>query len=71
MSDYKDQPTSYPTRKILAVIVSGMIIGAMQSLLNLFWPDHPFYGLMEELDIWVQALVMVVAGYMVRERDDE
>lgn len=68
MTELKDQPTSFPTRKILAVIVSGAVVGALQSGLNLFWPDHPFSYLMQDFDIWVQWGVMALAGYITRER---
>ena len=68
MTELKNQPTAFPTRKVLAVIVSGMILGAVQSLLQLTWPDHPFQPLMEQFDIWIQAGVMIAAGYFVREK---
>lgn len=64
----QDQPTRLPTRKILAVIVSGAVLGAVQSALNLLWPDHPFAPIMDQADIWIQAGVMALAGYMTRER---
>jgi hypothetical protein len=70
MTQLKNQPTKLPTRKILAVIVSGAILGGVQSALAIFWPDHPFMGLMEQADIWIQAGVMVLAGYLTREKED-
>lgn len=70
MTELKNQPSGLPTRKILAVILSGMIIGGVQSALALLWPDHPFSPLMEDLDSWIQMLVMVIAGYMTKERRD-
>lgn len=65
-----DQPTAWPTRKIAAVLISGAILGAVQSALQLFWPDHPFTGLMDQFDIWIQTAVMFGFGYMVKERSN-
>lgn len=65
------QTTSLPTRKILAVIVSGMIVGGIQSALGIFWPEHPFAPFMEDFDIWVQGMIMVIAGYMTREKTND
>ena len=69
MSNLVNRKNALPTRKILAVILSGAVIGALQAGLHIFWPDHPFGPLMEELDVWIQAGVMVVAGYMTKERE--
>lgn len=69
MTKLVERASALPTRKILAVIISGALIGALQSGLNIFWPDHPFGVFMEELDIWIQAGVMVLAGYMTREKE--
>lgn len=65
----KNQPTAMPNRKIMAVIISGMIVGGIQSALGIFWPDHPFAPIMSELDMWIQFGVMAFAGYMVKEKD--
>lgn len=66
-----NQASKYPTRKIMAVIISGMILGAAQSLLRLFWPDHPFAPYMNDIDIWLQGVVMIAAGYLTKEKADE
>lgn len=68
MADLVTQPNAFPVRKVLAVMISGMIIGAVQSLLALFWPDHPFAALMDQADIWIQFVVMSLAGYFTKER---
>jgi hypothetical protein len=70
MTEVEKQPTALPTRKILAVIVSGAVLGAVNSALDLFWPDHPLAVLMGDLDIWIQWGVMALAGYYTRERVD-
>lgn len=62
------QSSKLPTRKMAAVIVSGMVIGGIQSGLRMFWPDHPFAPLMADLDMWIQMGVMVAAGYFVRDK---
>jgi len=65
-----NQKTKFPTRKLLAVIVSGAIIGGVQAGLQFVWPDHPFMVLLEQADIWIQAGVMALSGYLVRERSE-
>lgn len=68
MTNLVNQPSKMPTRKIVAVIVSGAVVGALQAVLGIFWPDFPAAELMEQVDIWVQASVMIAAGYLARER---
>ena len=68
MAELKSQPNSLPTRKILAVIIAGAVMGAVQSGLSLLWPDHPFAPLMEDFSVWIQWGVMAFAGYMTKER---
>lgn len=65
-----NQTSRLPTRKIMAVIISGMILGAVQNLLQMYWPDHPFTPYMEDIDAWLQLFVMGLAGYMTKERDN-
>lgn len=67
MAELKNQPTKFPTRKIMAVIVSGAILGAAQSALGLYWPDHPFAPYLQDVDIWLQGVVMILAGYLTKE----
>lgn len=64
----QNQPTAAPTRKIAAVIIAGMVVGGVQSALNIFWPDHPFAPIMQDLDLWIQTGVMILAGYMTKEK---
>ena len=68
MTDLVKQASAFPIRKIVAVVVSGAVIGGIQSGLNLVWPDHPFVELLEQVDIWVQYGVMTFAGYMTKEK---
>ena len=63
------QVSRIPTRKIMAVIISGMLVGGLQSALHLFWPDHPFAPYMEYVDVWFQGMIMVLAGYATREKE--
>lgn len=65
------QPSRFPTRKILAVILSGMILGILQSALRILWPDHPFAPYMDDFDVWLQGFIMVVAGYLTKEKTNE
>jgi len=69
MTILKNAPSKLPTRKILAVIVAGAVVGGTQAGLNLLWPDHPFADVLQELDVWVQAGVMIAAGYITRDAD--
>lgn len=64
-----NQASKLPTRKVMAVILAGMVVGGIQSALGMFWPDHPFAPYMDELDIWVQGLMMIAAGYLTKERE--
>lgn len=70
MADVKNHPNALPTRKIFAVIIAGAVVGGLQAALSIFWPDHPFSPLFEDIDSWVQMGVMVAAGYMTKERVD-
>ena len=65
----KTQSTNMPTRKMAAVIISGAVIGAAQAALSIFWPDHPFVPMIGQIDVWVQAIVMIAAGYIVRDKE--
>jgi hypothetical protein len=67
MSQLETQSNRFPTRKIAAVIISGMVLGGLQSGLALLWPDHPFAGMFQDLDIWIQTGVMILAGYMTKD----
>lgn len=66
-----NQTSKRPTRKITAMIISGMVIGVAQSLLRYFWPDHPFAPYVDDVDIWLQGAIMLGFGYMTKERADE
>ena len=62
------QNSFWPTRKVWAMIISGALMGIIQSLLANYWPDHPFADQMVNLDIWLQGTIMAVAAYMYREK---
>jgi hypothetical protein len=70
MTKLVEQPTKFPTRKILAVIASGAILGGINAGLTLLWPDHPFAVVLEEADTWIQLTVMALAGYMTKEKEN-
>ena len=71
MTELKTKRNKIPTRKILAVIIAGAVVGGLQSGLQLLWPDHPFAPLMEDLDFWVQMGVMFIAGVLTRSDNDK
>lgn len=70
------QPSSMPTRKMWAVILSGIIVGAIQSVVTTYWPDNFLFVFLqdhgidyEQLDIFIQAALMSLAGYMTKSRN--
>lgn len=63
-----NQPTKWPTRKLVAVIIAGAVTGALQSAGEVFLPDLPLTELLSQIDAWVQLGVMALAGYMTRDR---
>lgn len=68
MTDLVKQPSAMPTRKMVAVIVTGAIVGGIGTALNIFAPDADFAPLLEMATPAITALVMAVAGYMTKER---
>lgn len=63
-----DQPSSAPTRKLWAVMISGLIMSVARSLLTTYAPDLPADDLLFQAAPYVQAAVMVAAGYFTRNR---
>lgn len=66
----KTQPTASPTRKMLAVILAGMVMGTIQAVLKEYWPDHPFAPMLAQWDVAIQTAAMIAAGYFTRDRAD-
>lgn len=64
----KKQDTGWPTRKVGAAIIAGVVVGAAQSALRIVAPDLDTTELLAQVDVWIQTLVMVAAAYMTRER---
>ena len=62
------QATARPTRKWVAMIIAGMVVGGVSTALDLAWPGHPFQPLMDDLGMYVQIAVMGLVGYMTRNR---
>jgi preprotein translocase subunit Sss1 len=62
------QPTRKPTRKWVAMIIAGMVVGGVQTTLKIFWPGHPFEPLMDELGLYVQIFVVGAVGYITRNK---
>ena len=61
-----NQPTANPTRKMWAVIITGVIMSVILPLVQQFAPE--FAPLIPQVEPWVVAAVMCVMGYMVPER---
>ena len=66
-----NQPSWHPTRKLVAMMVSGAIMGMAQTLLRHYWPDHPFAPFMQDIDLWLQGAVMIAVGYFTRNKTNE
>lgn len=62
------QPDLAPTRKLWAVIISGIIMSVARSLLVTYAPDLPADDVLLQLAPYVQVGVMAAAGYMTRNR---
>lgn len=54
----------WPVRKVWAAIISGMVIGGVQTALSIFLPEQSFQVALEQLDVWIQGAVMVAFAYM-------
>ena len=63
------QATAAPSRKMWAVIVAGVVVGAIQGGLSAAFPDADFTALVEQAGPWITAAVMSIAGYMTRDRE--
>jgi hypothetical protein len=68
MPDLKNQPTAWPTRKLWAVIIAGMIVSGIRAGLGEVWPDHPLEPFLVEMGPWLQTGIMALAGYMTRNK---
>ena len=66
MTQLVNQPNAMPTRKLWAVIISGMVVAGIRAGLSHVWPDHPLEPMLIELGPWLQTAIMALAGYMVR-----
>ena len=63
----KDQPSKAPTRKIWAVIASGVIVGGITGGLEAAFPGADFTQLVEQFRTEITVGLMVVAGYFTRD----
>ncbi|MCB1343641.1 MAG: hypothetical protein KDK24_21745 [Pseudooceanicola sp.] len=68
MTNLVNQPTSRPTRKMWAVIISGAVMGGIQAALAAVLPEADFQPLLQQLGPLVTALVVSLAGWLTRER---
>ena len=63
-----NQPSKMPTRKVMAVIVSGAVVGAGRAALDIVWPGHPLDAAFQEFGTVITAGILVAAGYMTKDR---
>ena len=60
------QPTAGPTRKMWAVILTGIIMGAIMTVTKEYAPDMA--DDVAGLEVWINAGVMAFAGYWTKDR---
>jgi hypothetical protein len=53
---------------MFAVMASGLVVAVAQTLLETYAPELPATEILTQLDVWVQMGVMVLFGYITRER---
>lgn len=70
MTKLVTQKSWWPTRKLLAMIISGAILGIVQTLLRSVWPDNPLMEYLPDIDIWLQGFIMIAIGYFVRNEEN-
>lgn len=63
-----DQASAAPTRKLWAVIISGLVMSVLRSLLVTYLPDLPADDILLQIAPYVQVGVMAAAGYLTRNR---
>lgn len=68
MTQLVNQPSLKPSRKIGAVILASVIVAAARTGLETYWPDAPMLDQLPQLEAWIQAGLVIAAGYLTRER---
>jgi hypothetical protein len=70
MAELKNQPTAWPTRKLWAVILAGMVVSGFRSGLGEVSPGlaEQLEPLLVEAGPWLQTGLMAAAGYFTRNR---
>ena len=63
-----NQPTKAPTRKMMAVMIAGIVTLVAQTALQTYFPDMKVAEFLKQLELIIQAIVMTGAGYVVKER---
>jgi hypothetical protein len=63
-----DQPSLAPTRKLIAMIIAGAIMGTIQSLVVHYFPETDFSQILPQVGVWVNGAAMIVVGYFTRNR---
>jgi hypothetical protein len=63
-----DQPTLAPTRKLIAMIIAGAVMGVFQTLMVQFFPDADLSAVLPHIGVWVNGAAMIVVGYFTRNR---
>lgn len=65
----KKQPSAMPTRKVWAMVLSGIAVAGAQVLADKFLPGADLDQVWPHLDIALQGSVMFAFAYMAEEWD--
>lgn len=68
MADLVKQPTLSPTRKLWAVILTGALMGALNSAIAVFYPGNSIEDVFPGASVWVSGALMSAAGYLTSNR---
>lgn len=68
MSDLVTQPTIWPTRKVMAGLIAGVLTLGLQIALYRLAPGLPLTEFMVDWEQFVTPFAMALASYFFRER---
>lgn len=64
-----NQPTAAPSRKLVYLVIAGMVTAAVRVVLETFVPGAPFTeDILPYINEWVIIGIMAFVGYMTKNR---
>lgn len=63
-----NQPTKAPTRKLMAMVIIGLLTGGANSALMAYLPAEAVTAIMEQFGPYIQVAIMAVVGYFTRNK---